>query len=390
MRTFGPISKNTQMTKSLTIGAILAASIIFIIFFMLANNQQETAPTKQSANTVTAVFANGCFWCVENDVQKVGGVVEAVSGYTGGENTNPTYENYGNSGHREAVRVSYNPDQISYGNLVEHIIKHGDPTDGDGSFGDRGEQYAPAIYYEDEAQKQTAEEIIQKVNEAQVFDEPLAIEVLPRQEFYSAEEYHQDYAQKNPLRYGLYRTASGRTAFIEKAWGDNLNTFTFSEISMNQTNSPYTASSWETYQKPSDEILKTTLDQEAYNVTQKNGTERAGSSELDKIYEPGIYVDVVSGEPLFSSKDKFDSGTGWPSFTKPISEEVVTLHEDRALFMTRTEVRSRYADSHLGHVFNDGPPEEGGKRYCMNGAALTFIPQEEMESTGYGYLLDTL
>lgn len=144
---------------------------------------------------------------------------------------------------------------------------------------------------------------------------------------------------------------------------------------------------WTDYQKPDENELKEKLDDVSFNVTQKEGTERAGTSPLDKNYEPGIYVDVLSGEPLFSSKDKYDSGSGWPSFTKPIQKEAVSERSDQKLFTARTEIRSSIADNHLGHVFTDGPKDSTGLRYCMNGAALKFIPKAEMEAAGYGDLL---
>jgi peptide methionine sulfoxide reductase msrA/msrB len=340
----------------------------------------------------TALFANGCFWCVEHDLEKVSGVLDVVSGYAGGKSENPTYENYHDGGHREVVEVTYNPQIVSYGNLVEHIIKHGDPTDAEGSFYDRGEYYAPAIYYKTAEERLVAEAIIKAVDAMKVFKAPLPLVVLPAVPFWPAEEYHQDYAKKNPIRYNYYRAGSGRTKYIEKVWGSEVDTFTISNSlnkpkTMDDKIEQFTSDSWEGYVKPSEATLRAMLSPLAYEVTQEEGTERAGTSEYDKNYEEGIYVDIVSGEPLFLSRDKYDSGTGWPSFVKPISDEAVTLHEDKRLFSTRTEVRSRYADSHLGHVFPDAPSERGGMRYCMNGAALRFVPKADMEKEGYSYLL---
>lgn len=398
-------------SKYLLLGGLF---ILFIIgglgIYQYKNLTSESMSKKTSADKMsvdstgiediqTAMFANGCFWCVEHDLEKLPGIVSVVSGYAGGNTEAPTYENYAQGGHREVVEVTYDASVISYANLVEHIIKHGNPTDGDGSFYDRGEQYAPAIYWSNEEEKAQAESIIKQVDESGVFDKPLALDLLPSTKFYPAEEYHQDYSQENPLKYGYYRKASGRTAFIEEVWGERLDDFEFSteletdmknEIKMDDMQNDimmYTPQSWENFSKPNDAELKSQLSDIAYKVTQKDGTERAGSSPLDKVYEPGIYVDVVSGEPLFSSKDKYDSGTGWPSFVKPITDEAVTLHEDNTFWSTRTEVRSRYADSHLGHVFPDGSADRGGMRYCMNGVALRFIPEAEMEGEGYAYWL---
>jgi peptide methionine sulfoxide reductase msrA/msrB len=347
---------------------------------------------EEALGTTTALFANGCFWCVEHDLEKVAGVIDVVSGYAGGTTENPTYENYHDGGHREVVEVTYDPALVSYGNLVEHIIKHGDPTDAEGSFYDRGSYYAPAIYYGSPQEQETAQKIIAAVDALNVFDAPLPLAVLPRVTFWPAEDYHQDYSKKNPIRYNYYRAGSGRTSFFEKAWGSEANTFTISEKieATENKEKPMTQSTntpWASFVKPSTDELKKQLTKDQFYVTQEDGTERAGSHPYDKNYEAGIYVDIVSGEPLFSSKDKYDSGTGWPSFVRPISEGAVTLHEDRKLFSTRTEVRSLYADSHLGHVFDDGPSDQGGKRYCMNGVALRFVPKAAMEQEGYGYLL---
>lgn len=350
-----------------------------------------------TTNTATALLANGCFWCVEHDLEKVAGVTSVISGYAGGTAENPTYENYAASGHREVVLVTYDPTLVSYASLVEHIIKHGDPTDSVGSFADRGVEYAPAIYYATEAEKITAETVIAAVEAAAVFDKPLSIVVLPEVPFWPAEEYHQDYGLKNPVRYNFYRNGSGRNDFIKKYWGDAAGTFTFTAIATptkittdtTMTQTPVVPS-WENFTKPDDATLKNTLTPIQYKVTQKDGTEPPFSNVYDKNYEPGIYVDVISGEPLFSSRDKYDSGTGWPSFTKPITENAVSLHEDNTFFSTRTEVRSAIADSHLGHVFPDGPSDRGGMRYCMNSAALRFISKADLINTEYAAYIDTI
>lgn len=300
----------------------------------------------------TALFAGGCFWCIESDFEKLTGVASAVSGYAGGEIENPTYKNYSRHGCREAVEVSYDPTVVSYRALVEYLIKHSDPTDADGSFHDRGLQYAPAIYFDSDEEKEIAKKLIDTANAQHIYEKPLAIAVLPRVKFWPAEDYHQDYYKKNPIPYRLYRLGSGRDGFIKKHLGDD--------------------------------ILRAKLTPLQYKVTQKGGTESPFHNEYNDNHREGIYVDIVSGESLFSSSDKYDSGTGWPSFVKPISNEAVVLYEDRSFFGTRAEVRSRLADSHLGHIFEDGPADRGGKRYCMNSAALRFIPREEMEEKGYG------
>jgi peptide methionine sulfoxide reductase msrA/msrB len=353
---------------------------------------RQATVAESSGETRTALLANGCFWCVEHDLATVRGVTDVVSGYAGGTTENPTYENYAAAGHREVVLVTYDPAQVSYGNLVEHIIKHGDPTDAEGSFYDRGPEYAPAIYYEADAEQEEALAIIAAVDAARVFSEPLPLPVIPRTVFWPAEDYHQNYSEKNPIRYAYYRNASGRDAFIARHWGDDAKAFTFSAAQSDKapTTTNPEAQNWNSYVKPSQKELAMRLSSIAYKVTQEDGTEPPFDNPYDKLYDEGIYVDVVSGEPLYSSRDKFDSGTGWPSFVKPISPDAVTLHEDKTLFTTRTEVRSAHADSHLGHVFPDGPEDRGGLRYCMNSAALRFIPKADMEREGYGHLLSSL
>lgn len=347
------------------------------------STEQNTVAMKK-----TALLANGCFWCAEHDLGKVPGVLDVVSGYSGGSTENPTYENYAASGHREVVLVTYDASKVSFGNLVEHIIKHGDPTDAEGSFGDRGREYAPAIYYEDDVEKIEARLIIDSVDALRAFPNPLPLLVTPRVPFWAAEEYHQNYSEKNPIRYNLYRTASGRDAFIKKYWGDSANTFALPSVQTGPGSGTVTSkeNSWQSFVKPSSEVLRARLTSIQYEVTQEDGTETSFKNEYDKNDVEGIYVDIVSGEPLYFSKDKYDSGTGWPSFVKPISLDVVTQKEDNTFFTKRTEVRSRYADSHLGHVFDDGPVDRGGKRYCMNSAALRFIPRTQMEQDGYAYL----
>jgi len=343
-----------------------------------------------SDDTETAMVAGGCFWCVEADLEKTPGVVDVVSGYAGGSTENPTYDDYGAGGHREVVLVTYDPNIISYEDILIVTMKTTDPTDDDGTFADRGDKYSAAFYYETAAERETIEALIDEVNAYGPYDEPLTIDVEARPQFWPAEDFHQDYYKGtlSRLKYQYYRRASGRDAFIEQYWGGDTSPSLPWRVNDNQTTSMNdTTYPWSNYQKPDQAALKDTLDALTYKVTQQDGTERAGSSPLDTIYEPGIYVDILSGEPLFSSGDKFDSGTGWPSFTRPITPGAVTEHEDRRLFMVRTEIRSAIADNHLGHVFDDGPVDRGGLRYCMNGVALRFVPEAEMEAAGYGDFL---
>lgn len=353
---------------------------------VVANVGEKKAVVEKTIKK-TAILATGCFWCVERDLEKVSGVLDVVSGYSGGTTTSPTYKNYAVQGHREVVMVTYDASIVSYANLVEHIIKHGDPTDASGSFNDRGVEYAPAIYYADEQEKSEAQRVVSYIDGLNIFSNPLPIVILPQAVFWPAEEYHQNYAVKNPVRYSYYRTGSGRDAYIEKTWGTKASTFQVSKVASLTKLTQYNNMSWNNFVKPSQDVLKEKLTPIQFKVTQNEGTESPFDNVYDKNKEEGVYVDIVSGEPLYFSKDKFDSGTGWPSFVKPISPEVLTLKVDNRLFSTRTEVRSRHADSHLGHVFDDGPADRGGKRYCMNSASLRFISKADMEKEGYGYLL---
>lgn len=364
-----------KLIKFLSVFVAAAVSFYLVYAFIYPKPAVIQGPSDREA--LTAIVGGGCFWCVEADFEKLPGVIDVVSGYTGGTMDNPTYKDYAKTGHREVVLITYDPAELSFGNLVEYLIKHSDPTDAEGSYYDRGKEYAPAVYFDTETKRLEAENVIRAVDGARIFSKPLAIAVLPRSAFWAAEEYHQDYYKKNPIKYQFYRNASGRDAFIKKHWGDDAGKFAFS-VPPEPLNV-----GWASFKKPSEAELRGKLTPIQYKVTQEDGTERPFENEYNDNKSAGIYVDIVSGEPLFSSRDKYDSGTGWPSFVKPLSPDVVTLHEDRSLLSVRTEVRSRYADSHLGHVFPDGPADRGGLRYCMNSAALRFVPKENMVQEGY-------
>jgi|694.fasta_scaffold00125_61 peptide methionine sulfoxide reductase msrA/msrB len=386
-------------------GRLLSMTVLVALLSLISVGSTKALAQSPSSDDrpsdSSLLLAGGCFWCVESDLEKLDGVIEVVSGYTGGKSANPTYENYANRGHREAVLVTFDPKKITYAGVLEYFLKHIDPIDRGGSFIDRGPQYRAAIYYQTGEQKKEAERVIRGIEGLGVLRKPISIPLLPAGRFWLAEPKHQDYHRTNETAYGTYRQGCGRDDYVRKTWGDRAKLLELpgarpdaepknerdespapdarQEEPMEESGKPR----WVDFRKPPVKELKQRLSPLQFRVTQSNATEDPFRNPYWNNHEQGIYVDIVSGEPLFASADKFDSGTGWPSFVRPIDPEGLVYKEDYELGQPRIEVRSKWADSHLGHVFQDGPPQRGGLRYCINSASLRFVPKASMQQEGY-------
>lgn len=346
---------------------IITAVIIFLTVGCTKLNSNRKGEKKQMKTDVSQVknkgeiyLAGGCFWGVEGYFSKIDGIVDTTVGYANGSSENTDYHSIKSTDHAETVKIIFDKDKINLNEILHHYFRIINPTSVNKQGGDSGKQYRTGIYYLNDEDKNIIEKFISE--QKPKFDKPIAVEVETLKNFVVAEEYHQDYLQKNPGGY--------------------------CHIDLNLADKPLdNIKKINPYKKPSEKEIKEKLSDLQYKVTQNSATERPFSSEYDKFNEKGIYVDIVTGEPLFSSKDKYDAGCGWPSFTKPIDENI-NYFKDSTLGLERVEVKSKSGDSHLGHVFDDGPKDKGGKRYCINGAALKFIPLSEMEKEGYGEYID--
>ena len=320
-----------------------------------SKEQKMTMESKQEHQII--YLAGGCFWGLEASMERIQGVTDAVSGYANGKGDTTNYQLLHATDHAETVKVTYDPNKISLDKLLQYYFRVIDPTSINKQGNDRGRQYRTGIYYQNEQDKAVIEAALKTLQSK--YQEPIQIEVEPLKNYVEAEEYHQDYLKKNPNGY--------------------------CHIDIKKADEPLIDD--KKYPKPSDTELKQKLTALQYDVTQGKHTERSFSNEYWDNFAPGIYVDITTGEPLFSSKDKFESGCGWPSFTKPIAAEVAEYQRDNSFNMTRIEVLSRSGHAHLGHVFDDGPRDKGGLRYCINSASIKFIPLDEMEKQGYGDLI---
>lgn len=372
------MNKNKKMKNILIVLGIILGIAVFAAGSGLFKNKKsgkeevkkENQETMDNKNVREIYFAGGCFWGTEHFFQQIRGVVGTEVGYANGNTQNPTYEEVVShtTGFAETVKVKYDPEQVDLKLLIDLYFKTIDPTSKDQQGNDRGNQYRTGIYFKDKNDEAVVKGEVEKL--AKNYTKPVVVETVALKNFYRAEDYHQDYLDKNPGGYchiepGLFEMAKKANPLPKAA--------------------PKVQ-----YEKQDKKVLKEKLTAEQYNVTQENGTERPFQNEYWNETREGIYVDITTGEPLFISTDKFESGCGWPSFSKPITKKLIDEKLDKSQGMTRVEVRSKTGDAHLGHVFNDGPEDKGGLRYCINSASLKFIPKADMQKKGYGEYIPLL
>ena len=359
--------RTTEVWAGARVPLLLISALLLLLPGCLSaggRTQDTKQETVEMSDSVREIYlAGGCFWGTEHFLRQIRGVVETEVGYANGSTPDPTYEIVcgDKSGYAETVRVVYDPEVLSTAKLLETFFLAIDPTAVNRQGNDRGTQYRTGIHYSNPADEPVVIAALDQLRTQ--YSKPIAVEGMPLRSFYRAEEYHQDYLEKNPSGYCHISSALFRKA--------------------REANQPR-------FSRKSKKELHRLLTDLQYEVTQEGGTERAFSHPYDKEFREGIYVDVTTGEPLFLSSDKYDSGCGWPAFSRPISDSLLVERTDLRYGMRRTEVRSKLGEAHLGHVFDDGPRERGGLRYCINGAALRFVPKEEMEREGYGDYLHLL
>ncbi len=380
------ISKQSLLMGMLLLGVLVGVSAHALLKATEPLPETITQQGVDSGKREVITLAGGCFWCTEAFFQEAPGVIDAVSGYAGGDAATASYKEVSKetTKHREAVQVTYDLTQISTKEVLNIYWGHIDPTDTKGQFADRGFQYTTAIFYHNEEQRTVAEASKEALSKSGLFKEPIAPLILPYTSFFPAEEYHQDYYKKSSDHYERYKKGSGRAGFIEENWAKDaaLQFLAEEEVKVSMEKEVYTPRAFTAAEIESGLKL---LSPEAYKVVAQEGTEPAYKNAYWDNKAAGIYVDIVTGRPLFSSTHKYDSGTGWSSFYQPLEGADLELKSDTILIYERVEVRSE--SGHLGHVFNDGPSEYGGKRYCMNSAALKFVSKADMEKLGYGAYL---
>lgn len=372
------MNKKKKMKNILIVLGIILGIAVFAAGSGLFKNKKsgkeevkkENQETMDNKNVREIYFAGGCFWGTEHFFQQIRGVVGTEVGYANGNTQNPTYEEVVShtTGFAETVKVKYDPEQVDLKLLIDLYFKTIDPTSKDQQGNDRGNQYRTGIYFKDENDEAVVKGEVEKL--AKNYTKPVVVETVALKNFYRAEDYHQDYLDKNPG--GYCHIEPGLFEMAKKA-----NPLPKDEPKVK-------------YEKQEKKVLKEKLTAEQYNVTQENGTERPFQNEYWNETREGIYVDITTGEPLFISTDKFESGCGWPSFSKPITKKLIDEKLDKSQGMTRVEVRSKTGDAHLGHVFTDGPEDKGGLRYCINSASLKFIPKADMQKKGYGEYIPLL